>query len=387
MYASNCEVERRSLWEDLRGTLAAYQHLDLPWIVMGDFSTTLSSSEHSRGGGARSSQLGMRNFQEVVGDCSLTDMASTGALFTWWNKRAEDPIGKKLDRLMIIAAWFRDFPQSTSRFEAGGISDHARCVVHLSVAYTETQKPFRFFNYLTEHADFLPVVRRVWDSTQEIHHSRLALSKFHAKLKLLKFEMRLLNKTHYGDLPNRTKLAFEDLCRCQNLVLADPNPTTCAAADEASDRWSKLVRTEEKFYRQKSCIRLLGAGDQNTGIFHRSVQTRTAGNAITILINEAGETLSNPSDIKSEVVLHFQKFLQVQDQGVESDSLPLLQDLLTYICYVGSATNLVAPVSPEEIISALHALPNDKVPGPDGFTKEFFVAAWPVIGKDFIISV
>ncbi|KAF3518239.1 hypothetical protein DY000_02064011 [Brassica cretica] len=129
--------------------------------------------------------------------------------------------------------------------------------------------------------------------------------------------MRLLNKTHYGDLPNRTKLAFEELCHCQNLVLIDPNPTTCAAADEASYRWSKLDRIEEKFYRQKSCIRLLGAGDQNTGVFHRSMQTRTAGNAITILINEAGETLTSPSDIKREAVTHFQKFLQVQDQRVE----------------------------------------------------------------------
>lgn len=34
VYASNCKIERRSLWEDLRGTLVTNQHLDLPWIVM-----------------------------------------------------------------------------------------------------------------------------------------------------------------------------------------------------------------------------------------------------------------------------------------------------------------------------------------------------------------
>ncbi|KAH0857764.1 hypothetical protein HID58_086025, partial [Brassica napus] len=37
------------------------------------------------------------------------------------------------------------------------------------------------------------------------------------KLKLLKFEMRLLKKTHYGNLPNKTKLAFEEMCHCQNV--------------------------------------------------------------------------------------------------------------------------------------------------------------------------
>lgn len=78
------------------------------------------------------------------------------------------------------------------------------------------------FNYLTEHQDFLPTVQRVWSTTQPIHHSRTALSRFHAKLKLLKYNMRLLNKTHYGDLPARTKQAF--------------------------DCWNKLASIDEKFF-------------------------------------------------------------------------------------------------------------------------------------------
>lgn len=128
-------------------------------------------------------------------------------------------------------------------------------MVHLSGTHNETRKPFRFFNYLTEHADFLPVVKRSWDSTPAIYHSRSALSKFHAKLKLLKYEKKMLNKTHYGDLPNRTKLAFEEMCRCQNLVLIDPTLVTFVAATEASERWNRLASIEENFFRQKSCIR------------------------------------------------------------------------------------------------------------------------------------
>lgn len=65
----------------------------------------------------------------------------------------------------------------------------------------------------------------------------------------------------------------------------------------------------------------------------------------------------------------------------------MLQELLSYKCDLGTASGLVAPVLREEITSALHALPNNKFSGPDGFTKEFFVAAWPVIGEEFIIVV
>lgn len=181
-------------------------------------------------------QTGMRQFQDLVGDCNQFDMTFMGALFTWWNKRDEDPIGKKLDRALINAAWLRVYPQSFSQFEAGGISDHDRCVVQLSGSHNETRKPFHFFNYLREHEEFLLTVKRVWESTQVIYHSRSSLSKFHAKLKLLKYDMRLLKKTHYGDLHNRTKLAFEEMCRCQNQALQDLNPVTFVAAAEASER-------------------------------------------------------------------------------------------------------------------------------------------------------
>lgn len=44
-----------------------------------------------------SSNLGMRQFQEAVGDCNLTDLTHSGVIFTWWNNQDADIIGKKLD--------------------------------------------------------------------------------------------------------------------------------------------------------------------------------------------------------------------------------------------------------------------------------------------------
>lgn len=218
IYAFNTAAERTQLWEELRGTRAAYDYLKLPWILLGDFNVTLASLEHSRALDYRTDQLGMRQFQEVVTDCSVTDLAYTGAIYTWWNKRTEDPIGKKLDRALVNGEWLSRYPQSFAHFEAGGISDHARCLIRTTGPVNETRKPFRFFNCLAEHQEFLPIVKEVWEVDAPLIHSRTALSRFHSKLKQLKQPLRALNKTHYGDLPARTKQAYEELCACQILI-------------------------------------------------------------------------------------------------------------------------------------------------------------------------
>ena len=288
---------------------------------------------------------------------------------------------------MVNQSWLSRYPLSSAQFDVGGISDHARCLVRTAGVTNDARKPFRFFNFLAEHKDFLPTVQRVWDSTQALYPSRTALSLFHRKLKLLKQPLRELNKTHYGNLPARTKQAYNELCECQNRVLQDPSPNNVAWTAEAAERWNVLARIEEKFYRQKSCVRWLTAGDQNTTFFHNMVQTKIAKNTIRSLVTAQGEVLTTLSDIKKEAVSHFQSFLQGQDPTTEDITVDALQDLLTYRCSQDDSACLVRPVTAAEIQQALRSLPNDKVSGPDGFTKEFFIAAWPVIGRDFIVAI
>lgn len=207
IYGYNTASDRLPLWRDFRATHAAYAHLNIPWILMGDFNITLASNEHSRAQDYRSDQAGMTHLQETTTHCGLLDLPFVGALFTWWNKREEDPIGKKLDQALANGEWLKSYPQSNAKFEAGGVSDHVLCLVKLSGHLDESRKPLRFFNYLTEHEDFLPAVREAWEATPQLYYSQNALSCLHKKLKMLKFHLRALNKAHYGDLQNITKRA------------------------------------------------------------------------------------------------------------------------------------------------------------------------------------
>jgi hypothetical protein len=44
------------------------------------------------------------------------------------------------------------------------------------------------------------------------------------------------------------------------------------------------------------------------------------------------------------------------------------------------------PFSEEEVEKAVKGLPNDKAPGPDGFTNNFFKRCWGIIKFDVVRS-
>lgn len=94
-----------------------------PWIILGDFNVTLASSEHSRATDYHHSQNGMCDFQSFVSNCQLSYMSFVGPKYTLWNHREEDPIGKKLDRVLYNNVWSSVFPHSYAEFEANDISD------------------------------------------------------------------------------------------------------------------------------------------------------------------------------------------------------------------------------------------------------------------------
>jgi len=132
VYASNFPSERRILWGDLCQLRSALIPPTTSWIVSGDLNEVLSFSDHSRVMDFSLNDSGMRDFQNVVSYCDLADLHSSGPTFTWTNNQEENPIGKKLDRALINPIWLSTFLYSYAAFEAGGISDHSRCVVHLS---------------------------------------------------------------------------------------------------------------------------------------------------------------------------------------------------------------------------------------------------------------
>lgn len=354
---------------------------------MGDFNETLASSKHSHGSISNAALRGMQAFQSAVSSCNLTDLTCTGPAFTWTNKQSVNPIAKKLDRVLVNDHWLDKFPQSYSSFEASGVSDHTRCWVRLETPIPGNRRPFKFFNFLASHPDFSDTVATVWEGTEPLFYSTSALYRFHKKLKLLKLVLRRLNKNKFGNIPQRTREAFDVLCGKQQDALQNPTPVTFEEVAEATIVWNYWAEIEESFLRQKSRITWLLNGDQNTLFFFRIVQSRASFNLIRKLLLPSGETITDPKLIKLAAAAHFESFLKQTPVVTNGTTPPVLSELLDYRCPPHTAQLLTHPISEAEIRHVLFSMPSSKAPGPDGFPAEFYRASWHIIKDDFGVAV
>lgn len=101
-------------------------------------------------------------------------------------------------------------------------------------------------------------------------------------------------------------------------------------------------RLEEEYWRTKSRILWLQAGDKNTRYFHSKTKQRRHINRITFL----------------------------QDDQVTEDM----------------NRKLTSPVTEQEIKAAVFAMDPDKSPGPDGMTPAFYRQHWETIKTDRVME-
>lgn len=105
------------------------------------------------------------------------------------------------------------------------------------------------------------------------------------------------------------------------------------------------------------------------------------------MLDAGGNRVFNPAQIKNMVVAYFQNLLGSEDRKLLGISDEELWSLLRYRCPQEVAEQLISIPSEEEIKSTMFAMPNNKVPGPDGYSAEFFWESWEIVGVDLIAAV
>ena len=142
----------------------------------------------------------------------------------------------------------------------------------------------------------------------------------------------------------------------------------------------KALRREEQYWRIKARCLWLKEGDKNTSFFHKHAKARKNYNTIRE-IHYQDQSLNKVEEIKNAAHSFFKNlFSEELEATTRLDHYPL--NVIPMLITEEENRNLIAPISAEEIIKALHGMNPDKAPGPDGFTARFYTACWEIIQKD-----
>jgi hypothetical protein len=138
-----------------------------------------------------------------------------------------------------------------------------------------------------------------------------------------------------------------------------------------------LLEQQRVYWRQRGAIKWATLGDAGTKFFHSNATLRHRINYISSLKNEQGECLY--SHVAKEGLLwdSFRERIGISEFSEMHFDLTILFQGNTDL------SSLEEPFTAQEIDSTVKMLPNDKSPGPDGFSNEFIKNCWPTIREDF----
>ena len=372
VYGSNCAVERRLLWNDILSVRDAIGNS--AWTLLGDFNICLGPAESSRGGSWSSAMV---DFRECLVAAEIMDLRGSGSRFSWWNSNINAPVFKKLDRCLVNANWLQEFSLSYSCCMARGISDHHPVALSLGLPEERIFKPFQFFQHLINDPQFSTVVSNAW--SQPVHGDPWQI--FTSKLKLVKVGLRSMNRNH-GNVHARVLEAKSALHQFQLNLPDVPSSQQLFSEDSLIKELQEAIAEEEIFLKQKSRICWLKNGDSNNGFFFRSCNKRWNSNKILFLEDSNGNNCNSHSEIAAEAVNYYSDLFGTSNSVAEFPDELVLPQLSP-----SQQVFLSRPFSAADVFSTVKSMPNNKSPGPDGFSKEFFIAAWEIVGSDFTNAV
>lgn len=203
------------------------------------------------------------------------------------------------------------------------------------------------------------------------------------KLKQVKQALIVFNKRN-GNVHSNVDIARQDLSHIQEQV--ERNPTDTGIRNSETDAKKKLGESliqEESLLHQKSRVKWLSLGDRNNGFFFNQVRANWSHSKILAIENAQGNIVFGHSQVADVAVDFFKNSIGTHSTTLNYDLSTLNIPQISHI----QASHLEDRITNETIYATLKSMKRNKSPGPDGFTVEFFLSSWDVVGKEFCEAV
>ncbi|XP_074277996.1 uncharacterized protein LOC141601601 [Silene latifolia] len=186
--------------------------VNAPWGIEGDFNCVLQANERL---GGNVSEVESEPFYDCLHKCGIMDIPATGAFYTWNNKQPpETKVYSRLDRFLVNQDWLDTFPEYLANFLPEGHFDHTPCL-------------------------------QQWISGTKMY-------RVVKKLKMLKPELKMINKGHLSDIENRVDIAQLRLKQIQEQLIDKPGDKELMQQKYEAHQISNSIFTAKmEFLKQK----------------------------------------------------------------------------------------------------------------------------------------
>jgi len=206
--------------------------------------------------------------------------------------------------------------------------------------------------------------------------------KFQQKLKHLKEKIKHWNSEVFGNIFQEKEKLDSQMKELQQEIMAS-GPSEALREKEVGllQEITLKDRQEELLWKQKSRNRRLKEGDRNTKFFHQVTIQHQYQNHIRRLKKEDGSVVESQSEIEETPNEYFQDLLEEPDVHQGTAREEVLRHILAVINEVQNSL-LLQPIEMPELEEAMCRMADDKAPGMDGFTTNFFHLYWDWIKEE-----
>ncbi|CAL1383579.1 unnamed protein product [Linum trigynum] len=286
-------------------------------------------------------------------------------------------IRERLDRALCSQSWVDRFPDTLVKHFTDQGSDH-RALLLSDQPYVRTCRPlFRFDARWADNPEVRAMVAYVWQEPVQ------GTPMFQLWERLKKLRHLLYDWSRAG-----TTNSLRNIHTLQNEItrIKAIHPINWQEVTSLESELNRQWEAEERYWQQKSRLRWLKRGDQNTSYFHTVTRTRRKKFFVSGLFNDSGDWVTEEKG-KAEVAVDFYQLLftsesQVHNMNKRVVDLPIASNVTPEM----NAT-LTTEVSPAEIRKTIFAMGSKQALGSDGFTGKFFKAYWGIVGESVMVAV
>uniref|UniRef100_A0A803QQG6 Reverse transcriptase domain-containing protein n=1 Tax=Cannabis sativa TaxID=3483 RepID=A0A803QQG6_CANSA len=317
----------------------------------------------------------MHSFQSFIGKYSLFPLVFSGSRFTWKHGTTLE----RLDWAIVNQKWADLFPMASLHHLGFFSSDHRALKVLLegNPVMFARNPTFRFDNHWLLEPDFPMILRDSWSTESNSSVSNNPILTFLSKQNNCSVSLSSWGRNK-NQFSNRIKSIQSDMERL--MVCPTVSPSDVKKANDLQKNLDSLLVKEEIFWKQRSRVNWLKAGDKNTKYFHNRASARKRTNFIKSLTLDDNSQVTTLNDITTSFVQFYTDLFA--SQGTHTDAMTFATQGLSKRLTPTQSAFLISPFSFDEVKAALFQLAGDKAPGSNGFNPSFFKKNWDSAGRD-----